>query len=741
MSLRVRFTVIVALVAALGFALPLATGAQLRLPNFNLFGKKQDDSAQREQDNSARRAQDEVSRPEEKKSNSFWNSLNPWAKKKTSESATPRESNLDNAEERNLSQSGAMPVAPPRNPQTFTGRPPERYASQVPLERGIAESPPIPRSTNRPTPPGSHDLLAPNYSAGLPSVADRLHQIRGSDPNGAGLPHASPVNNYLPSPSPPRTAAAHTRARPPVAPTPAESSRRPPSVTASDPEPPRDNGFRARSPDRTGGTNDSENARPQKHMVAVAATGTPSLRVDTRGPQRIVMGEPAEYVIVVRGDENTDARGVSVRIDIPDSVQLVSQAASVGNVVREQAAAKGLHALTWAIDLVPARSTGQLTLTLMPMKPEAFPLAVETVLSPISADPVIDVLVPKVQMTVAIPEEMRAGRTYMCRVTMKNVGEATARDVDLQVAMYDDVQESVAIEPLEPGQEKILEFEVVPQKVGSMDFQVTTRTDHLVLSEDYKQLRVRQPKLEVDATGPRLRFVGTEAVYQVIVRNSGDAVAENLAGAVSLPDGCRLIADVDGDGGHTGRFGWDIGNIAPGEEKTYDIRCQVLSTGEKAAIFSVKGDDGLAAQATTSTRVAAVADLRLSVRQPDGPIPVGEQVVYEFQIKNRGTREAESVQCNISFPDEIEPLQVDGAQAEIQGSRIVVGPISRIGGHDTLVIRVSAQAHQGGNHQFRAELTCPEPQLRLASEGTTLFFDEGSLSATAPSEPLELPRR
>jgi uncharacterized repeat protein (TIGR01451 family) len=373
------------------------------------------------------------------------------------------------------------------------------------------------------------------------------------------------------------------------------------------------------------------------------------------------------------------------------------------------------------------------------MEPTAFPLAVETILSPVSADPMIEVLVPKVRMTVSVPEEMRAGRTYMCRVTMTNVGEATAQNVALQVAMYDDVQESVPIQPLAPGQEKVLEFEVVPQRVGSMDFRVTTRTEHLVLSEEHKQLWVRQPKLEVDAVGPRLRFVGTEAIYQVIVRNSGDAMAENLVGAVSLPEGLRLVTD--DDGGSAGRFGWDIGNVAPGTEKTYDIRCQVLSTGDKAALFSVKGDDGLMGNTTVATRVDAVADLRLSARQPDGPVPVGEQVEYAFEIKNRGSREARAVRCDISFPEAIEPLRVDGAPAEIQGSRIVVGPIANVGGNDTLVVRVSARARASGNHQFRAELTCPEPQLRLASEGTTLFFDEETLSATAPSTSPELQHR
>jgi uncharacterized repeat protein (TIGR01451 family) len=235
--------------------------------------------------------------------------------------------------------------------------------------------------------------------------------------------------------------------------------------------------------------------------------------------------------------------------------------------------------------------------------------------------------------------------------------------------------------------------------------------------------------------------VGAEAVFQVTVKNSGDAVAENVMGAVTLPEGFRLLSETDGEDGQTGSFAWEIGDVAPGAQMTYDLRCQVLSPGDQQATFSVKGADGVTAETVATTRVASIADLRLSVRQPDGPVPVGEQVVYEFQIQNRGSREARDVQFCVTFPEEVEPQTVEGAPADIQGSRIVMGPISHIGGHENLAIRVTARARQSGSHQFRAELTCPEPEIRLASEGTTLFFDEGSFSATRPAAPRELPAR
>jgi hypothetical protein len=58
---------------------------------------------------------------------------------------------------------------------------------------------------------------------------------------------------------------------------------------------------------------------------------------------------------------------------------------------------------------------------------------------------------------------------------------------------------------------------------------------------------------------------------------------------------------------------------------------------------AARGAADLAATNSITTRVDAVADLVLSVADPKGPLPVGEQVPYEITVRNRGTRSAENV--------------------------------------------------------------------------------------------------
>jgi hypothetical protein len=41
---------------------------------------------------------------------------------------------------------------------------------------------------------------------------------------------------------------------------------------------------------------------------------------------------------------------------------------------------------------------------------------------------------------------------------------------------------------------------------------------------------VRQPKLAITATAPKMSYVGNKVVYDIAIKNSGDGVAKNLDG-------------------------------------------------------------------------------------------------------------------------------------------------------------------------------------------------------------------
>jgi len=138
------------------------------------------------------------------------------------------------------------------------------------------------------------------------------------------------------------------------------------------------------------------------------------------------------------------------------------------------------------------------------------------------------------------------------------------------------------------------------------------------------------------------------------------------------------------------------------------------------------------------TRVEGVADLKLSVNDPKGPIPVGQEVAYEISVENRGSKAATQVLVFAQFSEGIEPVATDGLPGEIQTGQVIFQPIARIDPKETVKLVVKAKAQASGNHVFRAAVQCSDPDTRLVAEDNTRFYG-GNPSSTAKTLPIASP--
>jgi uncharacterized repeat protein (TIGR01451 family) len=143
---------------------------------------------------------------------------------------------------------------------------------------------------------------------------------------------------------------------------------------------------------------------------------------------------------------------------------------------------------------------------------------------------------------------------------------------------------------------------------------------------------------------------------------------------------------------------------------------------------------------STATNVEALAELKLEVTDPPGPLAVGEEMIYEVHIRNRGTKAAENVDVAGFFSTGIEPINAQGAPNQISPGQIVFRPIAAIAAGSEVVLRIKARADLAGNHVFRTEVNCPSVGAKLASEETTLFYGDGRSSeeriAARPANPM-----
>jgi uncharacterized repeat protein (TIGR01451 family) len=243
---------------------------------------------------------------------------------------------------------------------------------------------------------------------------------------------------------------------------------------------------------------------------------------------------------------------------------------------------------------------------------------------------------------------------------------------------------------------------------------------------------VRQAELAVIVDAPQLKFAGAEASYTVVVQNTGNAPAETVQIAASLPPGAKYVSGVEGATATSSTVKWKLASLPAGSERAFELRMVLNAAGENQFVVQAQAAAGIAASGEATTTVEAAADLKLVVNDPAGPLPTSEFAVYQVQLMNRGSAAARQVKIVMQFGDGIEPVGFDGCEAKIVPGQVVCHPLSQLAAGEQVTIKVKARADKGGSHQFRVEVTSDESQERLVTEGTTKFFaDAGRTSAAS----------
>lgn len=474
-----------------------------------------------------------------------------------------------------------------------------------------------------------------------------------------------------------------------------------------------------------------EAADPVRDMLG-SVTGA-LVRVATVGPAAFTIGATSEISFRLSNLGSTDALGVTVRVALPASFEMVSAEVEDGST-RVQPEATG-SVLIWTIDQVPARAERLLTLRAIPRTATPLDLAVECSLAPVSSVARIQVHEPKLEVAVRGPSEIVYGETKVFSVAVSNPGTGEARDVTLRLSLGDESADTLQVGTVAAGGSREFDVEVTARQAGPMQIVAAADGAPALKAEAREQVQVRRAELAVETLGSGLKYAGSVGTYQVRVSNKGDAPAENVVAAVRLPAGAKYVQGLESPVQEGSNLNWTVGSLGPGQDRTYRFFCQLDSEGEARFEIAVRGEAGLEAAANVVTNVQAIADLKMIVNDPPGPVAVGQEVVYEIEVSNRGTKEATQVQVIAQFSDGIEPAKATGAQAEVVPGQVVFQPIARLDAGQTIKLTVNAKADKDGSHVFRAELRCSDPEYRLVAEDTTTFFGDDLMDSPVDTLP------
>lgn len=468
-------------------------------------------------------------------------------------------------------------------------------------------------------------------------------------------------------------------------------------------------------------------ARPERGVLQT--TQQPVIVSHVEGPHSILVGREATYQVTLENTSTTAATNVAAAISVPEWAELVD-AMSTSGVVERNSTGANAGALEWKLSELAGRSSHALRLRLIPRSGRPLQLGVRWSQAPVQSQAVVEVQEPKLELAISGPQEVRFGKPQRYRLTLRNPGTGTTEQVSLRLVPPGGDPNSATTQKignLKAGEVRDIDLELTAREAGELLIQADAVADGGLKAETTKTVLCRKPELKVDWRGPDKKYAGTVAAYYFRVSNPGTAATDPVSMSVKLPVGTEFVSASEGFSidTATGVVSWSLASLEASEEQFMQLRCKIARPGTNDFVVTATADDNeLKDSKAFQTDVVALADLKLEVSDPQGPLPLGESIVYEIRVRNRGTTGAEHINIVGLFSEGIDPTTVEGAQYTVRDGRVSFHPIKSLPAGREVVLRIHAKASQVGTHIFRTEVTCPKLDIKLAAEETTRFFED-----------------
>ncbi len=619
-----------------------------------------------------------------------------------------------------------------------TSTPTVQRADTNPAARRSATSPNYAfQFDEAPSPPGaansSSAMAAPPASGSQSSGSPSSGESASSTPASTSQPIHERLKGFRQSPfdnhSPASTVATSEAATPPqaTATEPSASSRASESIASG----PAMEAPATAVPQSTVPSGEPARVAVSQEPTVLIERKSPVLTAETVGPRKIVVGKEAAFEVVLQNSGEAAAADVTVTVSLPAWAEIVGSSASTGEVRPAQQDRN--DPCRWTLGRIEARTKEKLSLRIVPRQSKPFELAVTCNFKQAPTQATIEVQEPKLAMKLDGPRDVHFGKREVYKLKLSNTGNGPAENVVLTLmplSANETQPVTHRLGTIAAGDERSIEIELTARQSGNLSIQVEAHGDGGTRAELAERVLVRRATVKLDAEGPAVQYVGTPANYKIHVRNLGDAQAKNLHIAVKLPTGVKFVSGSDGAHaeavGDGSKVQWSLETLEPNSERQLQIKCTLALSGVNRLEITTTGDDEIVAATESLTRVESMADLRLDVKDPEGPVPVGSDALYELRINNRGTRAAENVEILAYFSTGVEPISAEGQTYHISPGQVVFSPIGAIPPAAEVVIKVKARAEAAGNHVFRAEVHCKPMGTRLVREETTHFYQDGT---------------
>lgn len=486
-------------------------------------------------------------------------------------------------------------------------------------------------------------------------------------------------------------------------------------------------------------------AKPDKEKATLVS---PQLEVETEGNSRIIVGQESTYRIRVRNRGGAAAEQVVLTVEVPNWIEILPPDVSTGTtsiVPKDQN--KESRDFLWKISRIDASADEQLVLHLVPQQRKTVDLRIRYDFYKPSVLAKIFVQEPVIEMELQGPSEVLWGTQVGYKLLVRNTGNGDAENVMLELLQTGSDVKSCPLPLLRAGEEEVVDVDVWTGKQEHIDINIVASGAYDLKSEVAKRVVVLRPEITIGIESSEMQFVDSPAEFFVTVKNDGTAPATDLELVATIPLGARYVSNTSGgQATPQNQVIWNIPAIQVGDTFSASIICEPKREGLCKLDATINDRNGQIAHCSGAFNAEAIADLRMQVDNPQGPIEVGQEAVYTINVVNRGTKTAEDVDVIAAFGRGLEPFAIEGGNGTMNDGQVVFDRIPAISAGQTIVLKVKGKADKPGNHRMRTEVICPGVNTHLVFEQATYFYqkykgkDASLASSTGKTSSTVLPK-
>ncbi|MBO0697718.1 MAG: DUF11 domain-containing protein, partial [Zavarzinella sp.] len=246
---------------------------------------------------------------------------------------------------------------------------------------------------------------------------------------------------------------------------------------------------------------------PAAEPTGPAARQEPAVSLEWAGPTVLKVGAPAEYALTARNTSAIPLHKVIVQMKVPTGAKVAST----------EPKADGTEAvLVWDHGVLAPRQEKTVKIRLVP--PTTGELLCQAWVTFTGSSALkVQVREPKLAVKVQTPEKVTAGDSTAVTVSVSNPGDHPADGVKLAVALGAGLEGArgaksvIEVGTLAAGETREVKVPCVARVGGAQKCDITAEGDGGLSATGTATVTILQPRLGVEVTGPKLRYLDRKA--------------------------------------------------------------------------------------------------------------------------------------------------------------------------------------------------------------------------------------